>query len=110
MALIICVRKENYDFANFLAIFPIVNPCTIIENITTVYVIAKNSCLCIWPGSDKASATEMPPLNPPHVSIAIEFFSNARLKDKRKIGIETASHLASKTTGIAIRLIHKRFL
>ena len=68
----------------------------------------KNSSRCIYPGRDKAKATEIPPRSPPHVRIAMEFFSKALLNDKERMGMETDIHLANNTTGIAIILTHKR--
>lgn len=48
-------------------------------------------------GSDKANATDMPPLNPPHVKIGIAFSSNVFLYLKTEMGMATEINLASNT-------------
>jgi len=56
----------------------------------------------IYFGTDKASATEIPPRKAPHVRIGIALFSKAFLFFRKVIGSQTDINLANKTIAMAI--------
>ena len=55
-----------------------VSPCTRIEKTTTIYVMVTTASRIGPTGSDRASATEMPPRRPPQVKILIVRALNSR--------------------------------
>ena len=68
---------------------PMLIPWTRIENTTTAYVSASTTSRCGPLGKESASATEMPPRNPPQVSTCNAPRGNLNTRPNRLIGAPT---------------------
>ena len=80
---------------HFLRILLIVSPWTMIENTTTMYVINTMMPRCGLCGIDSASATAIPPRNPPQVSVLTAFLRKGICWPNRPKGTPTLTSLTS---------------